>query len=403
MGQAESPLRDRMVFLVGAQRSGTNWLHRMLAAHPEVVAIPGETQLFTLGLRALAQQVQHGAVGSASTATVYMDRMEFVAAVRAFCDAAFGGVARRLDPGAKRVLERSPNHVEHLDLIGAVYPDAWIVHLVRDGRDVARSLVSQPWGPGTVAEAAELWARSVRAARAAAPDLRRYDEVRYEDLLADPAANLERVLGFLGLDASTPVVEKALGAAAPAYNTDSANPRIGAGKWQDEWTRADRQIFERVAGDVLAELGYTWPDPPPSAPRRPLLPRRPRRRAPAAAPRPSLEVRQRRVDAFCAALCSGDIPAATAQLADTGCVRVVDAGQDSEERGPAIHELLERAAGEPVHGWGEQLRGDVPVAGDTFVVVFDHALRGEHVQRLVLFRFDDGDRIGAVTIYRFPL
>src|SRR3954447_23593177 len=189
-----------MVFLVGAQRSGTNWLQRMLATHPDVVSLPGETQLFTLGIAALASSVQHGTVGSTSTAAVYMDRAEFVAATRAFCDAALAGVADRLNPDAARVLERSPNHVERLDLIGAVYPDAWIVHIVRDGRDVARSLVSQPWGPRTVADAASLWARSIRSARAAAPQLARYQEVRYEDLLENPVDGLADVFRFLDLD-----------------------------------------------------------------------------------------------------------------------------------------------------------------------------------------------------------
>src|SRR3954465_6216802 len=138
MGRADSPLRHRMVFLVGAQRSGTNWLQRMLGTHPDVVTLPSETQLFTVGIDVLAERVQHGVVGSTSTATVFMSRDAFLDAARDFCDAAFGGVADRLDPAARRVLERSPNHVERLELIGAVYPDAWIVHIVRDGRDVTR-------------------------------------------------------------------------------------------------------------------------------------------------------------------------------------------------------------------------------------------------------------------------
>src|SRR4051794_29917065 len=153
-----------MVFLVGAQRSGTNWLQRMLATHPDIATLPSETQLFNAGLAPFEVLVQHGLLGSPSTASVFMDRDDFLDATRNFCDRAFGGVADRLHPGALRVVERSPNHVEHLGLIGAVYPDAWFLHIVRDGRDVARSLQSQPWGPRTVREAAHRWARSVRSA-----------------------------------------------------------------------------------------------------------------------------------------------------------------------------------------------------------------------------------------------
>src|SRR4051794_38186559 len=114
MGRADSPLCDRMVFLVGAQRSGTNWLQRMLAKHPDIVTLPSETQLFTKGIDELAARVQHGVLSSTSTGTVFMEREDFLDAARAFCDAAFGGVADRLKPDARRVLERSPNHVERL-------------------------------------------------------------------------------------------------------------------------------------------------------------------------------------------------------------------------------------------------------------------------------------------------
>jgi hypothetical protein len=195
-------------------------------------------------------------LGSPSTASVYMDRSEFVVAARSFCDAAFGGVADRLAPGARRIVERSPNHVEHLDLIGAVYPDSWIVHIIRDGRDVARSLVSQPWGPRSVAEAASLWARSIRSARAAAQHLTRYREVRYEELLKNPGSGLAEVFRFLDLDADTGTVNGVLAEAGVAYNTDQRRPEIGDGKWRSEWSSRDLASFERVAGDVRSALGY---------------------------------------------------------------------------------------------------------------------------------------------------
>src|SRR4051794_36808100 len=185
MGRADSPLLDRMVFVVGAQRSGTNWLMRMIGTHPRVVSLPSETHLFTARVDALAGRVQHGAIGSTATSYVYMDRDVHLDALRSFYDAAFGAVAAHLDPNALRIVERSPTHVEQLDHIAEVYPDSWVVHIIRDGRDVARSLVSQPWGPTSIGSAAELWVRAVQAGWSGAPSLRRYREVRYEELLAD--------------------------------------------------------------------------------------------------------------------------------------------------------------------------------------------------------------------------
>jgi hypothetical protein len=117
----------------------------------------------------------------------------------------------------------------------------------------------------------------------------------------------------------------------------------------------------------------------------------------------SLEARQRRVDAFCAALGNGDLDAATAQLADDARIRVVTSAGDEQARLPAGLDLLCAATGDPAVGWGEQRRGDVHVAGPMFVVVFDHVANGESAQRVVLLRFDDGDLVSAATVYRFPL
>jgi hypothetical protein len=398
-----------MVFLVGAQRSGTNWLQRMLSAHPDIVTLPSETQLFYDGINVLAERVQHGAVGSPSSATVYMGREEFLDATRAFCDAVFGGVADRLGPGARRVLERSPNHVERLDLIGDVYPDAWIVHIVRDGRDVARSLVSQQWGPRTVPEAAELWARSIRSARSSAGSLARYREVQYETLLADPATGLKALFEFLDVDASERPVEQALHEAGIAFNTDVRRPAIGDGKWRTEWNAAQLAEFTEVAGDVLTELGYEHldasparsgvrrvsrlarrrPEATPTGPRRPVLP---------------MEIRQRSVDALCAALAARDADAVVAALAPTASVRVVSAGADHEARADDGRDLVAKALAADPEPWGTQLRGDVHVSATLFVVVLTHQLAGGQARdRLVLVRFSDDGAISELALYGFPL
>src|SRR5205823_11694477 len=163
-------------FLVGARRSGTNFLQRVLAAHPAVLPVPSETYVFASGLRPLSERIHHAAAGLNRTGATFMERDDFIAASRVFCDRIFGGLAERLDPGAERIVERTPWHAYDLELIGDVYPDAWVIQIIRDGRDVARSLLAQPWGPETMAEAAEEWRSSVAAA-AAAPKPARYAEV----------------------------------------------------------------------------------------------------------------------------------------------------------------------------------------------------------------------------------
>jgi hypothetical protein len=406
-----SPLHDRLVFLVGAQRSGTNWLQRLLATHPDVVTLPGETQLFTAAIDLLAQRVQHGVLGSPSTASVFMDRDAFVAAARMFCDTAFGGVADRMAPGARRIVERSPNHVEHLELIGAVYPDAWIVHIIRDGRDVARSLEAQPWGPRSVAEAATLWARSIRSARAAAPHLARYQEVRYEDLLEDPVSGLGELFRFLELDADATTVSDVLTEAGVAFNTDQRRPDIGQGKWRSEWSRRDLASFERVAGEVRTALGYADATAGGTIAaqflragrRRVLAPKRGQTRFEAAT-RPTLPMgdRQRVVDTVCASLAGADA-SSIAELVTADCVvRVVSAASDTRARGEAGISLLTRALLED-GPWGEQTRGDVHISETVWTVVLSHRVGGDQRDRVIVARFGPDDRLAFLAIYGFPL
>lgn len=240
-----------MIFNVGARRSGTYWMQRIVCAHQSVAEVPSETHVFSHGIAPLMERFHHDEPGSREVGSVYADRERLVGAVRALCDTVFGEFARA---GEEHVAERTPWHVHHLPLIAEVYPDARFVHIVRDGRDAVRSLVAQPWGPATVAEAAEEWRRSVAAGRTAAPALgERLLEVRYEAMLADPASEIGRLYSHLGLEGGH---GEALAAAGEVVNLGPQDARVGAGKWREGWRRRDLRDFERVAGDLLRELGY---------------------------------------------------------------------------------------------------------------------------------------------------
>ena len=263
-----SPLRERMIFNVGARRSGTYWLQRIVTAHPSVGAVPSETHFLSHGIAPLMERFQHERRDSPEVGVVYADRDRVLAALRALCDQVF---AEFMEPGQERVAERTPLHVFHLALIAELYPDARVVHIIRDGRDVARSIAAQNWGPAEVADAAREWRDSVGAGRAARLPAERYLEVRYEALLADPEAEIRRLYEWLGLPATADDLAHPLAESARQENVD----RFGVGgvatqKWRSAFDRDDLAAFNEVAGELLQELGY-----PPVAPEE--LPRRPRR------------------------------------------------------------------------------------------------------------------------------
>src|SRR3954454_19555219 len=227
MSRTDSPLRDKMIFAFGARRSGTWWLQRILTAHPEVAEIPSETYLFELGVRPLLERFHHGAKSSQTVAELYADRDTVLDAARDFCDRV---LAPYLDPGSRSLSERSPGHAKAVDVIAAVYPDARLIHIIRDGRDVARSLAARQWGPGSVAAAAREWRESVEAARAAAPETG-YLEVRYESLLEDLGGGLRALYEWLGLSTDGELMERALVQARRPLNEDPRDPRVATVKW----------------------------------------------------------------------------------------------------------------------------------------------------------------------------
>ena len=144
-----SVFADRTIFVLGSRRSGTTWLAELLFAHPDVGGasarertdiddvIPSEPLIFG----AAAQLWNNNYRPSRDGIATFMEPEAFVAALRAFSDRLFQAGSTRYSPGAPWYLEKSPDNVERLPILAATYPDAWNVHIVRDGRDVVRSLL----------------------------------------------------------------------------------------------------------------------------------------------------------------------------------------------------------------------------------------------------------------------
>jgi len=202
------PSTRRLVFLVGAQRSGTTWLQLMLAASQHVATV-NETHLFSQYLHSQFETWERlkdniRAIGLAHV----MEEAEFLALIRQFCD----GVLNRVlaaKPGATVILEKTPDHVRHWRHILKVYPDACFVHVVRDPRAVVASMraASRSWGgdwapPGVVENCAR-WRECVEEGRRIRDATPNTIEVRYEDLKSDCAAALGGVFAWMGIALSS--------------------------------------------------------------------------------------------------------------------------------------------------------------------------------------------------------
>jgi hypothetical protein len=136
----------------------------------------------------------------------------------------------------------------------------------RNGRDSVASLKRMRWWRHGIHAAAATWVHSVDCARRAQRRLPTdaFLQIRYEDLVADPRPQLERLCAFLGEDFEEAMLEPHLIAdTLPRRQRDNwhsnTRERVGTGRvgaHQDVLTGAERALVERVAGSRLRRLGY---------------------------------------------------------------------------------------------------------------------------------------------------
>jgi hypothetical protein len=250
----ESAFDSRVIFVLGPTRSGTTWLQELLLSHPALCGIQYESLIF-MGLGDLWNNA-HRPDGEGIPA--YLSPGEITAAIRSYCDTIFGATRDRHAPDASWFVEKSPPHSLWIPAMAAVYPDAWYIHIVRDGRDVVRSLLAAPFGTWDPGVAAKIWVEYVRAVRRQSWSLPRFREIRYEDLLADPTGQMQDLFAWTGLD-----VDEAVAAALETRATEEVvrfggTDPVGAGKWKS-LTPSDLAVVDGIAHDLLAELGYLDP------------------------------------------------------------------------------------------------------------------------------------------------
>lgn len=254
-------------FIIGCPRSGTTMLQQALNRHPLVV-IPPETAFFTLlGLSHRRQQVhlrriQH----DLSIDLVMLSRR---VAGREAGRSLFEGIARaylsrlgRCD--VTHFGEKSPEHLRRFRSIRAVFPEAKMILVYRDGRDVALSLSRVPWMPPDLYLGFALWLHYARIARRAVAECGpQLHLVRYEDLVRDPERELGELCRFLGLDFRSEVARGSGNAEGiPRWEwgwkgraTETiSDSRVGV--WESELAPEQVALLERWGGRDLESLGY---------------------------------------------------------------------------------------------------------------------------------------------------
>lgn len=256
------------VIVGGCGRSGTTLLRVMLDSHRNLCCGPESELLLPHKIRphVLAERFDMPPRKLASLVSSSRSRGQFIE--RFFAEYA----AAQCKP---RWAEKTPANILHLDYLFEAFPSAKVVHMIRDGRDVACSLRTHPrhkvvngqlvprntWNP--LDECIGKWVDAVRAGQAYRGD-ERYMEMRYEELVAEPRSTLERLMQFLGEPWDEAMlqydkVESTSRDVTKFPQNPEARRKVetrSVQRWRSDLSEADVAMFKAIGGELLVELCY---------------------------------------------------------------------------------------------------------------------------------------------------
>jgi Sulfotransferase family len=289
----------RKLFVVGCGRSGTSWVQGIIGSHPRVI-----TTQESHAYEAVYEPVTHHGRKSVIAWTKVLHRHDLgerearwvglhwwlnrhdlldsiewamtagglsaadaaEAVIESVFDTYFlsrGGTAREM------LLEKSPGHLAYAEQILRRYPDARVVEVLRDGRDVCVSMqmqaLSVSWPPEARRGQINRWARAARRGRALRSNPEFADRVhlvRYEELKREPELEIARLFEFTGLDAATEFLAEVADASDFRHHRSTGagrHTRRGeVGDWRNHFSAEDNALFAELAGDVFEAVGYEF-------------------------------------------------------------------------------------------------------------------------------------------------
>ena len=313
--------RTPVFFVLGRGRSGTTWLRSVLNSHPEILCW-GEGRFFERSfMREDFEELQLENLPPSSLYRAILESRDLKAWIN-------GSVWARGEDPDKRLTDLTRLTIDYflaeqlsktskgivgdktpfvsaevVEEISRIYPEAKVIHIIRDGRDVAVSLIHHMWNhakteggiydlepeelekrdayrKGSLLSAAESlftekrllriatdWSTEVGKVTVDGPAMLggNYTEVRYENLLERPVEETRRLLDFLDADSSEEAAKRCIESAGferrsnrkRGQEDSSSRFRKGVvGDWKNAFTEQDQRIFEEIAGGLLVKLGY---------------------------------------------------------------------------------------------------------------------------------------------------
>jgi len=252
-------IKEPPIFVGGAGRSGTGLLRAIINAHPRI-AIGSELKVTPL-ITKLWQQLS--GFKPHLEEHFFLQQEDINAAIGDLVHSLLQNYQERT--GKPRVGEKTPNNVYVFTRLHRIFPNSPLLHIIRDGRDVVRSLLEQNWTNGKgephavcsdPVSAAKYWRQSVQiGCKASVPENLngQYLEVRYEDLVTSPEETTREIFAHLD-EPWVPDVLKFHARETEHYQRPIFKSSIG--KWREGLSSNVKKQIKPIISPLLIKLNY---------------------------------------------------------------------------------------------------------------------------------------------------
>lgn len=269
------------LFIVGSPRSGTHWVRRIVAGHPNVINNDYESSIYKvivgpfLFSRFFLNRSWRTVIKNYHSTHLnqWMDYDTFIGNVDRIKNTKGTNLEKSkrlieiiLDKyfydnhgcESKILVEKTPDHIYYADIILDQFDNAMILEVIRDGRDVLKSLKSlrnkgSNWVPSRTSAQIKLWSNAIRQGIKLKSDFRfksRWHTIRYEDLITQPAETTKSILKFANLPMQSNTIDDLI-------SKSSTRPLGEKNRTSNvALNHFEKLKFYQLAGDLLDRLGY---------------------------------------------------------------------------------------------------------------------------------------------------
>lgn len=270
------------MFVLGSPRSGTTLLYHMLLSAGNFAVYLTESNVFNLlrprfgnlSVKRNRQALMKVWLGSKLFTRSGLDANEVEEKILLECRSSgdflrivMEEIARK--QGVARWADCTPDHLFYLSAIKREIPQALVVHILRDGRDVALSLAKQGWirpfpwdRKKGVLVAGLYWQWMVNKGKENGHMLGAdYTELHFEDLIQNPRSTLEKLGQFIEHDLDYDKILKVrIGSVSDPNTSFKVEPGTKefnpVGRWHSQFATEQLAVFEGMVGQTLENLGY---------------------------------------------------------------------------------------------------------------------------------------------------